>query len=57
MFRRAEARGELIDGIDHVDACRMFIAAFTYDLVYHGTPIRPEYAKQTVDILLRGISR
>ena len=55
MLQRAAGRGQLRDGVDPLEAIRMFAAAFYYDVIFADRPVRPEYAEQVVDIFLNGI--
>ncbi len=57
LLQRAADRGELRDDIDFVAACKMFIAAIFYDIVWNDEPVNPHYAEQVVTMFLRAISR
>lgn len=57
MFRRAADRGELREGIDPVEAARMFVSACLCDVIVSGERIRSEYTEQMLDVIIRGITR
>ena len=57
VLQRAAERGELREGVDASEAIRMFFAAYLFDLIFSGTPVRPEYAAQMLDIFFHGITR
>ena len=57
VLQRAAERGELREGVDPIEAVRMFFAAYLFDLTFSDTPVRPEYAAQMLDIFFDGISR
>lgn len=57
ILRRAAERGELRDGIDPLEATRMLITAFLYDVIFTDSAVRTEYAAQMLDIFIRGISK
>lgn len=54
IFTRADARGELRENIDPVDAARLFCAAFFYDVTFADTPVRGPYGELVLDVLLHG---
>ena len=56
IIRRAAERGELREGIEHVEAIAMFNTAYLFDLIFADSPVRPEYAAQVLDIFLHGIT-
>ena len=55
IFARADARGELREGIDPVEAARLFCAAFFYDVTFADTPVRAPYGELVLDVFLRGV--
>lgn len=57
VFRRAAERGELRDDVDPVDAIQMFVGAVLQDLIFTGSPVRPEYVEQLVGVFVRGVAR
>ena len=57
VFRRAADRGELRDDVDPVDAIQMFVGAVLQDPIFTGSPVRPEYVAQLVDVFVRGVGR
>lgn len=57
ILQRAADRGELRDDIDSAEVMRMFGASLYYDVIYHNTPVRPDYADRLIDIFVQGISR
>lgn len=57
IFTRAAARGELLEGIDPVEAARLFCAAYYYDVTFADTAVRPGYGDMVIDVFLRGVSR
>lgn len=57
ILERAAQRGELRDGIDHGDVIRMLSASVIFDAIFLDSPSRPEYVAQTLDIVVRGITR
>lgn len=57
VFERAADRGELREGIDPVEAIRMFTTACLYDALFAGAEMRPEYIAGLVDIFLHGVTR
>lgn len=57
VLQRAAERGELREGVDPIEAIRMFFAAYLFDLTFSGTPVRPDYAAQMLDIFFHGITR
>ena len=57
VLQRAAERGELREGVDALEAIRMFFAAYLFDLTFSDTPVRADYATQMLDIFFHGITR
>lgn len=56
MLVRAQHRGDLRDGLSADWATRVVVVSLYYDLFFRNSPIRADYAAQTLDIFLNGIA-
>lgn len=54
MLLRAEERGELREVVSPDHATRVVVVSLYFDLFFANSPMRPDYAAQTLDIFLNG---
>ena len=54
VFGAPPDRGELRADVDPVDAIQMFVGAVLRDPIFTGSPVRPQYVAQLVDVFVRG---